>query len=318
MSTRDAILQNATYHAQLLASLSELDHVPSALKEQDSRIASLEEEAGVLVRQIRALECETSKERKDLRDSMTRRLAAKFTGRKEKFEAKASKEEREYAEALEKEMQHKRQLANVETKVGEAKAVCSELHEQLKQYEQTKNDLAQLYSQIFDGPTPEYPEDDELQSQLAQAQQRHTELQESLSREAQAVELLRSAYVALYGGKIKMQEARGWKRGGAFSGACVFLSLSLSLSSILELAKPHGADMAGSDALSALSGTMERRASSAVEGYTEQAVTRVDQARSVSPLVKHVGYVTHKNVEARKVLVSSFFVLCLSFSLCLA
>ncbi|KAJ6492934.1 hypothetical protein C8R47DRAFT_427436 [Mycena vitilis] len=233
MSTRDAILENVTYHAQLIASISELDWVLSALKEQDNRIASLEEEAAGLVRKIRALECETGKERKDLRDS-TRRLAAKLTGRKEKFEAKASKEEREYAEALEKETQLKGQLANVETMVVEAKAVRLDLHEKLKRYEQTKNDLAQLYSQIFDGATPEYPEDGELESRLAQAQQRHTKLPDSLTRDMQAVELLRGAYVALYGGKIKMQEARGWMRGGALSDttgsdACVF-SLCPSLS----------------------------------------------------------------------------------------
>jgi hypothetical protein len=96
MSATDAVLQNATYHAQLLAGIAELDYVPPALEQQDKYIVGLEQEAAALARKIKALEWKTSKERKeheDLRDSTTRRFAAKIIGRKEKFEAKASKEE---------------------------------------------------------------------------------------------------------------------------------------------------------------------------------------------------------------------------------
>jgi hypothetical protein len=97
MDITAAVQSNAPYHAQLLAAIAELDYVPPALTQQESYIAGLEEEAKRAGAKIKALEWKTRKERKeheDLRDSSARRLAAKLTGRKEKFEAKASKEER--------------------------------------------------------------------------------------------------------------------------------------------------------------------------------------------------------------------------------
>jgi hypothetical protein len=97
MNATDTVFRNATYHAQLLAGIAELDHVPPALEQQEKFIVELEKEAATLARKIAALERNTKKERKeheDLRDSTTRRFAAKITGRKDKFEAKASKEER--------------------------------------------------------------------------------------------------------------------------------------------------------------------------------------------------------------------------------
>ncbi|KAJ7630079.1 hypothetical protein DFH06DRAFT_705926 [Mycena polygramma] len=261
MSATDAVLQNAAYHAQLLASISELDYVPSALKQQDSLIASLQGEAAGLTRQIKALESKTSKERKEheaLRDSTTRRFAAKLTGRKEKFEAKASKEEREYVEALEKEMQHKRQLATIETMIAEAQAVRFDLNEKFKRYEQTKKDLAQLYSRVFDGPTQAYPEDDNLEYQLGQAQQRYNEIQGFLNRESQAVNLLQSAHAALQQCSIKMQEARDYSQWDMWGGG-------------------------------AMSDMMERNALSAAEGHSMQAATCVQQAMIASPQVRPIG-----------------------------
>ncbi|KAJ6492936.1 hypothetical protein C8R47DRAFT_1044436 [Mycena vitilis] len=265
MSATDAVLQNAAYHARLLASISELDYVPSALKQQDSLIASLQGEAAGLTRQIKALESKTSKERKEheaLRDSTTRRFAAKLTGRKEKFEAKASKEEREYVEALEKEMQHKRQLATIETMIAEAQAVRFDLNEKFKRYEQTKKDLAQLYSRVFDGPTQAYPEDDNLEYQLGQAQQRYNEIQGFLNRESQAVNLLQSAHAALQQCSHKMQEARDYSQWDMWGGgACS----------------------------SRMSDMMERNALSAAEGHSMQAATCVQQAMIASPQVRPIG-----------------------------
>ncbi|KAJ7751571.1 hypothetical protein B0H14DRAFT_2981176 [Mycena olivaceomarginata] len=137
----------------LLAAIAELDYVPPALEQQESYLA----------------------EHEALRDSTTRRFAAKITGKKEKFEAKASKEEKEYIEALEKEMQYKRQQETLETLITEAKALRLDLQH-----------LAALYSK-----------DDQLEYKLQQAQNRYNEIQGSLNRESQALHLLDSADSAL-------------------------------------------------------------------------------------------------------------------------
>ncbi|KAF7369822.1 hypothetical protein MVEN_00315100 [Mycena venus] len=261
MSATDAVLQNAAYHAQLLAQIAELDYVPPALKQQDDYIAGLQNDLTVLARQITALEAKTKKERKEheaLRDSTTRRFAAKITGRKEKFEAKASKEEREYIEALEKEMQHKRQRETLETMIAEAKAVRADLQDKLKVYNKTKDDLAALYSKIFDGPTQAYPEDDQLEYTLQQAQTRYNEIQGFLNRESQAVNLLQSANNALLACSSKMQEALSYSQWDMFGGG-------------------------------AMSDMMERNALSSAEGYATQAQIFVQQAMMASPQVLPIG-----------------------------
>ncbi|KAJ7270658.1 hypothetical protein B0H12DRAFT_1200332 [Mycena haematopus] len=264
MNATDSILQNAEYHARLLAQIAELDYAPSALKQQDSYIDGLEKDSAALVRKIAVLVQQTKKERKEhesIRDSTARRFTAKITGRKEKFEAKASKEEREYIEALEQEMQHKRQQETFATMIAEAKAVRADLHDKVKLHHKLKQDLAALYSKIFDGPTEAYPEDDQLEYQLQQTQNRYNEIQGFLNSESQAVSLLQSANVALQACSGQMKEALSYSQWDVFGGGAV-------------------SDM------------MERNALSSAEGHASQAQIFVQQAMMASPQVQPIGQIS--------------------------
>ncbi|KAF8192770.1 hypothetical protein K438DRAFT_1590143 [Mycena galopus ATCC 62051] len=264
MSAADAVLENATYHAQLLAQITELDYVPPALQQQDIYIDGLEKDAGRLVREISALAKKTKKERKEhesIRDSTARRFTAKITGRKDKFEAKASKEEREYVEALEQETQVRRQHETVETLIAEAKAVRMDLHEKQRLYRQTKTDLAALYSQIFDGPTQAYPEDDQLEYQFTQAQTRYDEIQGALNRESQAVNMLQRASTALQACSGQVKEALSYSQWDVYGGG-------------------------------GMSDMMERNALSSAEGHASQAQIYVEQAMAASPQVQPIGQIS--------------------------
>ncbi|KAJ7222228.1 hypothetical protein GGX14DRAFT_428259 [Mycena pura] len=264
MSTDDAILQNAAYHAQLLAAIAELDYVPPALEQQTSYIQGIEVESRKTAEKIKVLEKKTTKERKEheaLRDSTARRFAAKITGRKEKFEAKASKEEREYVEALEREMQEKRQKATLDTMISEASAVKSDLENKLQRYNRTKQDLAALYSKVFDGPTQAYPEDDRLENDLQMAQGRYNEIQGYLNRESQAVNLLKAANSAMAGCARQINEALSYSTWDMFGGG-------------------------------GLSDMMERNALSNAEGSAQQAATYVQQAMLSSSQVQPIGEIS--------------------------
>ncbi|KAJ6463524.1 hypothetical protein C8R45DRAFT_841233 [Mycena sanguinolenta] len=210
MNTADAVLENTAYHAHLLAQLAELDYLPPALEQQESYIAGLEHQSRQLVAKIASLEMQTKKEQAEheaLRDSTRRRFAATLTGRRGKYEAEASKEEREYVEALETERYHKRQQTTLMNMIHEAKAVRADLQSKLKHHDKAKQDLAELYSKIFDGPTQDFTEDDQLEWQLQAAQSRYNEIQGYLNRESQAVDLLQSANTALQSCASQIQEA---------------------------------------------------------------------------------------------------------------
>ncbi|KAK7055494.1 hypothetical protein R3P38DRAFT_2600445 [Favolaschia claudopus] len=264
MTTDDVILQNATYHTQLLSQIAGLDYVPPALKQQDAYIKGLETDITNVGREVKALEKSTKKERKEhesIRDSTARRFAAKITGRKEKFEARASKEEREYIEALEKEMQQRRQQETLDTLIAEAKSARTDLQNKLDLYEKTKKDLAALYSKIFDGPTQGYPEDDRLEYQLQQTQQRYNEIQDYLNSESRAVSMLQSAVNSLAACSGQIQQALGYSQWDMFGGG-------------------------------GLADAMERNALASAEGHASTAQVYVQQAMQASSQVKPIGQIS--------------------------
>lgn len=80
-----------------MAAIAELDYIPSAVSQQTAYLKDLEVQLRRSEEKLKKLAETTKKERKEheaLRDSTARRLAHKLTGRREKFEARASKEER--------------------------------------------------------------------------------------------------------------------------------------------------------------------------------------------------------------------------------
>ena len=96
-SASQSIISNAQYHAGLLKSLDELAYAPSALTQQSSYIKDLQQRVKNHKENIDKLARVTKKERKEhesFRDSKARKLAAKVTGKKDKFAARQEKEEK--------------------------------------------------------------------------------------------------------------------------------------------------------------------------------------------------------------------------------
>ena len=95
--TEEAIIANAAYHTRLLNTIDQLQYIPSAKKHQINYIEDLEGQLATIQKEVAQFTEKTKKERKEhesLRDSTGRRLAHKLLGKREKYEAMASKEER--------------------------------------------------------------------------------------------------------------------------------------------------------------------------------------------------------------------------------
>ncbi|KAF5375425.1 hypothetical protein D9615_007935 [Tricholomella constricta] len=260
-STPQIIRDNAHYHSQIIATIAELDYIPSALSNQASYVKDLEVQLQKSEAQLKKLSETTMKERKEhaaLRDSTARRLAHKLTGRREKFEAKESKEEREYVEALEKELSEKDSQNVIRHILGEAKQVQAELSDKAQRYEALKQELSVLYLQIFDGPTQDFPEDDRLEYQLQSSQTLHDQVQSTLNIECQAAEILARADRTITACKAKVQEALGYSQWDMWGGG-------------------------------GMSDVMERNALSMAQSLAKQTEMLCRQAQSISPFVNPVG-----------------------------
>ncbi|KAF8970669.1 hypothetical protein BDZ97DRAFT_1790404 [Flammula alnicola] len=263
MDAQEAIVANAGYHTQLLNTIAELEYVPSAKKHQASYIKDLEIQLAASQKRVVQLAEKTKKERKEheaLRDSTSRRFAHKLLGKKEKYEARESKEEREYVEALEREMTERDNQAVIQQLLDEAKRVMADLMQKGTLYESSQVELHALYGRVFDGPSEAFPEDDRLEYDLNAANKRHEQILESVNAESRAAELLARAVKAMDTCQQSMQEALGYSRYDMWGGGTM-------------------ADM------------MERNALRDAQVNASQVEMLVDQARRISPAVQPVGRV---------------------------
>ncbi|KAJ4464963.1 hypothetical protein C8R41DRAFT_859024 [Lentinula lateritia] len=262
-STLSQIRSSASYHLSLLQTLESLQYAPSALNQQSKYLRDLQAELASVKKEVKQLGEKTKKERKEheeLRDSTTRRLAARLKGKSglEKFEAKKEKEEREYVVALENEMRERGKQTMLENMIEEARKVKSDLEEKSNRLELTKKELSNLYHQVFDGPTLEFPRDDVLERELASAQATYDRVQAVLNSHSQAVNLLGQADKMLGMSLKKMDEALGYSTWDIYGGGSI-------------------SDMMERDALT----------NSAV--YAAKAEMLLNQARSTSGDVQSIG-----------------------------
>ncbi|KAF8900432.1 hypothetical protein CPB84DRAFT_1815383 [Gymnopilus junonius] len=260
---QEVIVANADYHTRLLSTIAGLDYVPAAKEHQINYIKDLETQLTGSRNRVAQLAQKTKKERKEheaLRDSTTRRLAHKLLGKKEQFEAKESKEEREYVEALEREMTERDKQNAIQQLLNEAKVVLVDLREKEVQHQSAQAELHALYSRVFDGPSEAFPEDDRLEYDAVDAQRQHETIQGTLNAESRAAELLARATMVMDMCQKNIQEALGYSQYDMWGGGSM-------------------ADM------------MERNALRNAQANASQVEMLVDQARRISPIVQPVGRV---------------------------
>lgn len=97
MSLKQQVNIDTPTHGRLLAGIAELAYVPQALAQQTAFVKDLQTQLSAGEDKLKALSKKTEQERLEhekLRDSVMRRFAYKATGRKDKYETKASKEEK--------------------------------------------------------------------------------------------------------------------------------------------------------------------------------------------------------------------------------
>lgn len=263
ITTTEDIVQNADYHSRLLRTLSDLDYTPTALRQHAEYIKDLEAQLAASDKKVAELAKVTKKERKEherLRDSATRRLAAKLSGKKEKYEAEQEKEEKEYIEALHTEMAERDNNAMLKQLLTEARATYEDLQSKGAKKEEVEKELHSLYNRVFEGPSESFPEEDKLEYEVHEAHKKHEQAQAAVNVESRAAELLSRATLAMERCLDSMKEALSYSRYDMWGGGGM-------------------ADM------------MERNALTNATAQAAQAESFAEQARRVNPAVQPVGRV---------------------------
>ncbi|KAH8676107.1 hypothetical protein BX600DRAFT_454336 [Xylariales sp. PMI_506] len=224
---------------ELLAILAETDHAAPDLEQHRRHLADLEAQLQQSKKHIRQLDANREKEFKEhktYRDSVLRRFAYKASGNREKFEARAAKEEREYFEALQEEHKAKAMDDNLEALKQEALAAKGNLETQAARHGEAQRELDSLYDSIFQGPTPGFPEEDARESQSAAALQSYHDARVRSEAETQALGQLQEAARNLGVGMMCVEEALSHSRFDMFGGG--------TLADMMERDALHRAEMA--------------------------------------------------------------------------
>ncbi|KAF5366780.1 hypothetical protein D9758_006562 [Tetrapyrgos nigripes] len=144
-----AILSNDSYHAELVQSIDALNNIPAALKEQLNYMRSLQRQIEGARASIEMKREMTVAKRRAMKGSLIRKTASKLVGRADAWSAVIEREENEYVEALETEMQQRAKLVTLETMVDETSQTKLSLETKLSTLQTLQTDLSSLYSRVF-------------------------------------------------------------------------------------------------------------------------------------------------------------------------
>merc|ERR1712230_342553 len=157
-------LQSASaQNTSLLNTISETEYSVSAFQQSNQYIASLKKDIAAQEKKLGELNRHVDREyadHKKYRDSHMKRLAFKLGGKKEKFQATRTN---------------------------------SEFSGVVDVHNNAEKELDALYKSIFDGPTPDIPEEDQKEHAVGQAEQNYNTVSLQLSTEKQARDILTDA-----------------------------------------------------------------------------------------------------------------------------
>lgn len=233
-STQHQIRAASQRNQELLKGLADTDYAPSALEQNNKHIEDLSAQLKLSEKLVQKLQLATQRERKEhlkYEESTVRRFALRMTGQKEKFQEKSSKEEREYFNAIQQQKSAEDKHSLLLHNRDEAMKARSNLEAPAQRHTQLQQDLDVLYNHIFQGATPEFPEEDQQEQAAAVAQSRHSHLASQWDTEKTAIGILRDAQTLMRSVLRDMADAHStsqWEMvgGGTFAGMTERANLS--------------------------------------------------------------------------------------------
>ncbi|KAL8846036.1 MAG: hypothetical protein Q9221_008849 [Calogaya cf. arnoldii] len=261
MSAQHSLLQAASKNAELLQGLNETEYASSALEQSQAYLNDLDREIKVCDSEVQRLESKTATELKDHKkyaEPSTRRFLHRAMGKKEHFAEKASKEEREYVEALAAESQARSRREEWIKARDEARKHHATLQDIDRTHKRLQAELDALYNFIFTGPSPEFPGEDEKEFAMREAKDAFNTAKQRHEAELRAMKCLQDAERFMTEALQLLDDARSASR----------------------------MDMLGGGTLSDM---MERNALSKAQNATEKVKMLVQQAQRFSPDIQGFG-----------------------------
>ncbi|KAG8959145.1 hypothetical protein FRC00_001900 [Tulasnella sp. 408] len=191
-----AIQQKYAEHSTLLAELAATDYVPVALKVNEKKIEEIKKALTQKQEAVKGLERKTKTEYKDISElqrSGTKRFLLRLKVGAENAQKTLAKEEKEYMDAFQAENNEKLAISTLEEELNNAKLSNIDLKAKADRYQKARKRLDELYVELFEGHTNDYPEEDEAEQAVKESEAKHAKDQERLTKLSQGHSWLHKA-----------------------------------------------------------------------------------------------------------------------------
>ncbi|KFY85244.1 hypothetical protein V500_08593 [Pseudogymnoascus sp. VKM F-4518 (FW-2643)] len=172
MYINEVLRATAADNDRLLKIISETDYAPTALRQSNNYVVKLKKDILAqekLFRDTKTTIAREEAEHKDYQTSHIKRLAYRLGGKREKFEQKASKEEQDWVEAVQRGFEVQKKLDLLNQNLAEATKTSADMENVAATYNQAELELDSLYKSVFQGPTPDIPGEDQREAAVYQA-----------------------------------------------------------------------------------------------------------------------------------------------------
>ncbi|KAF9270808.1 hypothetical protein L218DRAFT_952878 [Marasmius fiardii PR-910] len=202
-------------HTELIQAFSDVEHASEALTAQYSKVADLQTQAEEAKSKFERASERVKKEKKQAEGS-ERPFKLSFLRRSNTLKGKGKQKDTEtgmptqslaYRDAVEEENRERERQNELEYALAEAQMERAALEEKVKECNALNVKLDALYDLIFNGPTPGYPEEDQLEQQVFAAKAVLERVQANFKTEKQAYEYVYRAEKMMRECKSKTKDA---------------------------------------------------------------------------------------------------------------
>ncbi|KAM5344987.1 hypothetical protein ACJ41O_010849 [Fusarium nematophilum] len=214
-SITTAIRDASPKHTELLRLLAQADQARSDLSQQQRAVAELESRLARCEKKLEDLDRKRLVglgKHKNYRDSHFRKFLLKASGKGDWFSDMASKEESDYVDILQQAQQQQQHTSTTRAQLAEAQYTMKGLEATVQGRLALQRQLDELHDEIFSGPTPEFPEEDEREMESNDTLAAYFTEKTNLEAHAKAVELLEQASQSTVSAIQHMDAARAAKR----------------------------------------------------------------------------------------------------------
>lgn len=231
MSVEDKIRKASARNAELLAAIADTNNAEPTASEHDRSIASLENEILISEKSKNLLEQKknlTQANHERYRDSHVKRFFYKAAGKKERYHEKASEEEQKHFTVLSELHQIEKAIEGLQVERENSLALKPELDREAKRHRDAVAELDTLYNSIFGGPTPDFPQEDQVEQRCAQASREFRQVAQAETQERSAVTFLTKAAKLANSARMSMDKALDYSRADMFGGGMMMDAMERS------------------------------------------------------------------------------------------